>query len=205
MPRPEPAEPQRVVVGITGASGAVYALRLVEVLLARGLEVHLVASAAGRQVIQAELPERAGSAEQIFTDLPRQRLRTYHEKDFFAPFCSGSFRFDAMVVIPASMGTVGAIASGYVANALHRGADVALKERRRLIVVPRETPLSPIHLRNLLALAEAGALILPPMPAFYNHPRGLADHVDFVVCRILDHLDIDNELSPRWGEERRDG
>ena len=193
--------PNRIVIGITGASGSIYAHRLVKQLLETKAEIHMVASSAGRQVIQQEIPQLAGSSEQIFADLPNSgSLHTYNEKDFFAPYCSGSFRFRAMVIVPASMGTIGAIASGYVYNGIHRAADVTLKEKRSLIVVPRETPLSTIHLKNLSVLAEAGAVILPPMPAFYNHPKTLDDHIDFVVCRILDQLGVDNSLSPRWKE-----
>ncbi len=192
---------RRIVVGVTGASGAILAYRLVSVLLERDFEVHLVASSAGRQVIRQEIPEHAGPAETVFSGLPAGRYHVHGEKDFFAPYCSGSFRFRAMVIVPATMGTVGAIASGYVGNGLHRGADVALKERIPLVIVPRETPLSTIHLRNLLAISEAGAVVLPPMPAFYTHPETIADQVDFIVARILDHLGIDNSLSPRWGED----
>ena len=196
-----PAAPQnRIVIGVTGASGALYAFRLVKALLTRDFEVHLVASSAGRQVIRQELPEHAGSSETVFTGLPDGRFHVYLEKDFFAPYCSGSFRFRAMVVIPATMGTVGAIASGAVTNAIHRAADVALKEKIPLVVVPRETPLSTVHLRNLLTLSEAGAVILPPMPAFYNAPESLGDHVDFIVSRVLDQLGIENDMTRRWGE-----
>ena len=190
----------RVVVGITGASGSIYAYRLLEELLSRDLEVFLIASNAGRQVVQHELPERAASSERVFSGLPDGRLRVYNEKDFFAPFCSDSFRPRATVIVPASMGTVGAIASGAAANSLHRAADVALKESRRLILVPRETPLSSIHLENLLRLSRAGAIILPPMPAFYNQPQDIDDQVDFIVSRMLDLMDIDNDLSTRWKE-----
>ena len=190
----------RVVVGITGATGAIYAHRLVEELLQRDLEVFMVASSAGRQVIQHELPEHSGSSEQIFANLPEGRLHVFHEKDFFAPYCSGTFRTRATVIVPASMGTVGAIASGTMTNALQRAADVALKEQRRLIVVPRESPLSSIHLENLLKLSRMGTTILPPMPAFYNAPRTIADQVDFLVSRVLDHMDLDNDLTTRWKE-----
>jgi len=201
---------ERIVVGVTGASGAIYAYRLVAELLTRGVEVHLVASNAGRQVIRQELPERAGSSETIFSGLPAGTLRVFNDKDFFAPYCSGSAPYRAVVVVPASMGTVGAIASGAGTNGIHRAADVALKEGTPLIVVPRETPLSVIHLRALLALAETGAVILPPMPAFYTQPRTIDDQVDFILCRILDRLGIDNDMAPRWAEEsgadgRREG
>jgi 4-hydroxy-3-polyprenylbenzoate decarboxylase len=188
-----------VVVGVTGASGAVYAQRLVQHLLAEGREVMLVVSGPGRLVIREELELEAG--KDPWGGENRHLLRTYAEKDFNAPFCSGSFAFAGMVVVPASMGTVGAIAGGVSLNSIHRGADVALKEGRPLIVVPREMPLSAIHLENLLRLARAGAVILPPAPAFYQHPRTLEDLVDFVVSRILDALGIENELFRRWGAE----
>lgn len=189
-----------MVVGVTGASGAIYAHRLTAELLRRGAEVFLAASSAGRQVIQEEIPELAGPADRIFARLPPGELRIFHEKDLFAPFCSGSFAFHGMAVVPASMGTIGALASGCVSNCIHRGAEVALKEKRPLVLVPRETPLSAIHLENLLRLARAGAVILPPMPAFYQHPRTIGDQVDFVVSRVLDHLGFDNDLFPRWTE-----
>jgi 4-hydroxy-3-polyprenylbenzoate decarboxylase len=187
-----------VVVGITGASGVVYARRLVEVLLDGGLEVLLVASASGQRLIREELPG-AADPDTIFRFSGRAP-RVYSEKDFGAPFCSGSFRFRGMAVVPASMGSIGAIASGVSMHSIHRGADVALKERRPLVVVPRETPLSTIHLENLLTLARAGAVVLPPSPAFYQGPATIEDQVDFVVSRILDHLGIPNRLYPRWRE-----
>lgn len=197
MSAPDPAG-SRIVIGVTGASGACYAQRLVQFLLTNGFEVLLAVSGAGRLVIAEELePMEAGDP---WGDTGRDRLRIFPEKDFGAPFCSGSYRFRGMVVIPASMGTVGAIAGGVTANNIHRGADVALKERRPLVLVPRETPLSAIHLENLLKLARAGAVILPPSPAFYQHPRTLDDQVDFVVSRVLDALGIDNQLFERWKE-----
>lgn len=189
---------KRVVVGVTGASGAVYAQRLIQFLLASGYEAHVVVSKAGRLVLAEELP----TAEETdpWGAASRERLLTYPEKDFNAPFCSGTFRLRGMVVVPASMGTVGAIANGVTINNIHRGADVALKEGRKLVVVPRETPLSVIHLENLLKLARAGAVVLPPAPAFYQKPRTIEDQVDFVVSRILDALGVENELFRRWGE-----
>lgn len=189
-----PRERDPVVVGVTGASGAIYAQRFVRLLLALGEEVHLAVSAAGRVVIAEEL----GRGGDPWGDEHRDRLHIHSERDFAAPYCSGSFRFRGMVIVPASMGTVGAIASGFAQNGIHRGAEVALKERRPLIVVPRETPLSVIHLENLLALARAGAVVLPPAPAFYQHPKSIDDLVDFIVSRILDALEIDNELYRRW-------
>jgi 4-hydroxy-3-polyprenylbenzoate decarboxylase len=192
-----------LVVGVTGASGVVYAQRLVRFLLETGHPVHLSVSAAGRMVIKEEL--RLPPGEDPWGRRNRERLRIFPEKDFFAPFCSGSFRFRAVALVPASMGSVGAIANGVCLNNIHRAADVALKERRRLVVVPRETPLTAIHLENLLRLARAGAVILPPSPAFYPLPANLDDSIDFVVSRILDALDIENSLFPRWREGEEHG
>jgi 4-hydroxy-3-polyprenylbenzoate decarboxylase len=184
-----------VVVGVTGASGAVYAQRTVRFLLEADHDVLLVVSKAGRMVLEQEL----GTGDP-WGDVNRDRLHCFPEKDWNAPFASGSFRFRGMVVIPASMGTVGAIARGVCINVIHRGADVALKERLPLVVVPRETPLSAIHLENLLTLARAGAIVLPPCPAFYQHPKTIEDQVDFVVSRVLDALGIENRLYRRWSE-----
>lgn len=191
------ARRKTIVVGVTGASGAVYAQRFVQHLLEAGHRVLLSVSKAGRLVISEELAIPSGGDP--WGERSREGLSMYSEKDFTAPFCSGSFRFDAMVIVPASMGTVGAVASGVSANNIHRGADVALKERIPLILVPRETPFSAIHLENLLRLARAGAVILPPSPAFYQKPRTLDDAVDFVVSRMLDACGIENRLFPRWG------
>jgi flavin prenyltransferase len=185
------------VVGVTGASGAVHARRLVEVLLARGEEVLLAATAAARRVIAEELPGGSDPAG-IFRFDGDLRPRVFAEDDLGAPFCSGSFRFRAMAIVPASMRTVGAIASGSGAGCIGRGADVALKERRPLVLVPRETPLSTIHLRNLLALARAGATVLPACPAFYHGPATIGDQVDFIVGRILEALGLEGGLRPGW-------
>ena len=187
-----------VIVGVTGASGIVYAQKLVQHLLKSERRVLLAMSSAARLVIKQELPIEAG--EDPWGDVNRDLLELVAEKDFNAPFCSGTFRFQGMVVVPASMGTVGSIASGVSINVIHRGADVCLKERRKLVVVPRETPFSTIHLENLLKLSQAGAVILPPSPAFYQHPKTLEDSVDFIVSRILDALELDNQLIDRWGE-----
>jgi 4-hydroxy-3-polyprenylbenzoate decarboxylase len=195
-----PAGAPRVVVGVTGASGALYAHRLVSELLTRDVEVHLVASSAARQVIREEIPELAAPASEIFAGLPPGRLRVFNEKDFFAPFCSGTFAVRAVVIVPATMGTIGAIAAGYVANSIHRAADVALKEGTRLVLVPRETPFSTIHLENLLRLSRAGATVVPANPAFYQKPQSIDDIIDFVVSRVLDQIGIANNLFPRWQE-----
>jgi 4-hydroxy-3-polyprenylbenzoate decarboxylase len=187
-----------VIVGVTGASGIVYAQKLVRHLLKSEHRVLLAMSSAARLVIKQELPAETGADP--WGDVNRELLELIPEKDFNAPFCSGTFRFQGMVVVPASMGTVGSIASGVSINVIHRGADVCLKERRKLVLVPRETPFSTIHLENLLKLSQAGAVILPPSPAFYQHPKTLEDSVDFIVSRILDALDLDNQLIDRWGE-----
>ncbi len=188
-----------IVVGVTGASGVVYAQRLVQVLLDEGQDVFLVASSAARRVIREELAGGADT-EHIFRFEGTARPLVFSERDFGAPFCSGSFRFRGMAIVPASMGTIGAIASGVSHHSIHRGADVALKERRPLVVVPRETPFSTIHLENLLTLARAGAVVLPPSPGFYHRPESIGDQVDFIVSRILDLLGVENALIRRWAD-----
>lgn len=185
----------RIVVAITGASGAIYGKRLLEVLREKDVEVYLIISNAGRLVVKEELrlaPE----------DLERLAVRAYDPEDLMAPLTSGSFKTEGMVVIPASMKTVASIASGYSDNLITRAADVALKEGRTLILVPRETPLSPVHLENLLKLSRMGVVILPAMPAFYHRPRRVEDLVDFIVGRILDQLGLDHDLYKRWGGGR---
>lgn len=182
---------RRIVVAITGASGAPYARRFVHWLAEKDFEVHLVASTAGRLVYGLE----TGTA--LEGDLP-ETVHLHGEKDFAAPFASGSCRTLGMVIVPCTMGTLGAIAGGLSTNLIHRAADVCLKERRPLVLVPRETPLNRIHLANMLRVCEAGGIILPPMPGFYHRPARVEDLVDFVVARILDQLDIPQDLTPPW-------
>lgn len=194
----------RVFLGITGASGAPYAARLLEALAAADCEIGLSASAAGVQVLATEL---YGDAR-----LPRDEtlarlvepaggaVRIYDPGDFTAPYASGSAKVDAYVICPCSMGTVGTIATGAMANLIHRAASVALKEGRRLVLVPRETPLSTIHLENMLRLRQAGAVILFAAPGFYHGAESLDDLVDFVVGRCLDQLGLENALVSRWGQ-----
>ena len=198
--------PREVALAITGASGGPYALRLLEELLGAGIGVHLMISAAGRMVLATEtgvnLPARpAETAARLAEryDAREGLLRAYAEGDWTAPVASGSNPPDAMVVCPCTMGTLAAIAGGFGRNLMDRAADVALKEGRKLIIVPRETPYSAIHLENMLKLARAGAVILPPNPGFYHEPASVEDLVDFVVARILDHLGVDNDLIARWG------
>ena len=196
------------IVAITGASGSVYGLRLVEQLLSAGHAVTLMVTRAGRDVMAFEtgfaMPDpAAGAAEAVlrFLELPATaQLRVPNTEDLFDATASGSARTDAMVVCPASMGFCGSIASGLAADLPERAADVMLKERTVLVLVPRETPFSLIHLRNLTSLAEAGAVIVPASPAFYHRPGSLDDLVNFVVGKVLDQLGVEHALFRRWGE-----
>ena len=189
----------RYIVGITGASGSAYAVRLLEELLRGGHEVHLVVSQTGQQVMEYETG-RTLSPE--FADAyPEGRLVIHPHDDLFASISSGSFRTDGMVVVPCSMTTLGEIASGSSRNLLGRAADVCIKERRKLVLVPRELPFSTIHLRNMLSLSEMGVVILPASPGFYHRPQSVKDIVDFIVSRILDSLGIENNLYPKWRQE----
>ena len=189
------------VLGLSGASGAILAERLVRFLLDAGHRVHLTASRTGRQVVHEELDLPPGGRG-IFPHLEHALLTEWGDRDFRAPFASGSAPIDGMAVIPCSLATVAAIAHGTSDNLLRRGADVMLKERRPLVLVPRESPLSVIHLRNLLAIAEAGAVVIPPVLTFYHHPgKDIDGQVDFVVSRVLDHLGVENRLFARWSEE----
>ena len=195
-----------LVLAMTGASGAPYGVRLLEVLLAAGRTVHLTLSPAGVQVLEQEMDRRVNLDHFRLEDLlgktavnPNQ-VHYHHYMDFRAGIASGSFLTSGMVVCPCSMGTAGAIAQGLSQNLIHRAADVHLKERRPLILVPRETPLHLGQLRNLTACAEIGAIVLPAMPGFYTRPQSLADAVDFVVARICDQLGVEHRLSRRWGE-----
>jgi 4-hydroxy-3-polyprenylbenzoate decarboxylase len=193
-----------LVVGLTGASGAAYALRLLDVLLRSGRTVHLTMSPAAAEVFALEAGRTVDLARfepaALLGDGDFANLRYHHYRDFTAGIASGSFLTAGMVVCPCSMGTVAAVAHGLSENLIHRAADVHLKERRKLVLVPRETPLGLVQLRNLTALAEAGAVVLPAMPAFYTHPRTVEDMVDFVVGRVCDQLGVEHRLSKRWGE-----
>ncbi len=182
----------RLIVAITGASGSLYAQRLLDALDPAEHEIHLLLSRYAQAVIQEELPQGL----QLKPGVQQHGLRSMN-----VPFASGSNSADAMVVIPCSMGTLGRIAHGLSEDLLLRAADVMLKERRRLIIVPRETPLNLIHLRNLELLFLAGALILPANPSFYSRPATVEAVADTVVARVLDHLTIPNTLQPRWREE----
>jgi 4-hydroxy-3-polyprenylbenzoate decarboxylase len=194
----------RVFLGVTGASGAPYAKRLLDALAGAGCEVGLCASGAGVEVIATEIYKDATlSREDVlerFVGEARDQVTVYGINDWKSPYASGSAKVDAYVVCPCSMSTVGTLATGAMANLIHRAASVALKERRTLVLVPRETPLSSIHLRGLATLNEAGAVILFAAPGFYHGAETVDDLVDFVVARALDQLGIDNALVRRWGQ-----
>ena len=197
---------RRVALAITGASGAVYGLRVLEELVRdESLEVHLTLSSAAQKVLAAEHGIKIDLQKFRVGDLGVKNAdrAIYHDcANVGAPLASGSFRVQAMAIVPCSMGCIGAIAHGVSDDLIQRAADVMIKERRRLVVVPRETPLSPIHLENLLTLSKLGVVVLPASPGFYGRPKSVSEMVDFVVARVLDHLDVEHELGPRWGEER---
>lgn len=201
-----------LVVALTGASGMPYGLRLLEVLLRAGRHIHLTLSPAAVEVLTQETDRRVRLHPFDLRDLLGEaaepafggQVHYYHYQDFRAGIASGSFLTGGMVICPCSMGTAAAVAHGLSQNLIHRAADIHLKERRRLILVPRETPLNLVQLRNLAACVEAGAVVLPAMPAFYTRPRSLEDAVDFIVGRICDQLGVAHELLRRWGEQRGD-
>lgn len=204
------------IVGITGASGILYGVRLVQVLQEIGYPLEIVISESARLVIREEL----GIAPKSFTrpeDLEAlfgssKGIQVHSPKDFTAPIASGSYPVQGMVIVPCSMGTLGAIASGVNQNLIHRAADCVLKEGRKLVMVPRETPLNAIHLENMLKLARLGVSMVPAMPGFYSGIQSVQDMVDFLVGKILDQIGISNALYPRWtgtlsgvrGEEKHD-
>lgn len=201
-----PRTPRRVVVAWSGASGIGYGLRLVEVLLAAGVQVELVYSAVTQVVARQELDLALPAAPEAAAALLRERfavgeaLQVYGREAWFAPIASGSNAADAMVVCPCSMGTLASIAQGLAKNLIDRAADVMLKERRPLVLVPRETPLSAIHLENMLRLARAGACVLPANPGFYHRPQRVEDLIDFIVMRVCDQIGLETGLLARWGE-----
>ncbi|MBK8892483.1 MAG: UbiX family flavin prenyltransferase [Dechloromonas sp.] len=197
-----------ICLALTGASGMPYGLRLLEYLLAAGCRVQLLYSQAAqvvaRQEMDLELPSRPAETKAAllarYPAVDPEKLFVFGREEWFAPVASGSNPPDAMVICPCSMGTLAAIAQGLADNLIERAADVVLKEGRKLILVPRETPLSAIHLENMLRLARAGAVILPPSPGFYHRPENVAEVVEFVVARVLDQLAVPHALMQRWGE-----
>lgn len=196
-----------VTLAITGASGAQYGLRLLECLLAANVRVYLLISTAAQTVIATETDEELPAEFSAWSDYFQQRfspaagqLKLFARDDWFAPVASGSSAPSSMVICPCSTGTLSAIATGASNNLIERAADVALKERRQLILVPRETPYSQIHLQNMLTLTQIGAVILPASPGFYQRPQQIGQLIDFVVARILDQLGVAQNLQARWGE-----
>ena len=196
----------RVFLGITGASGAPYAARLLEALAEAGCDVGVCASRAGVEVLATELYREARlSPDETLarlTEPVRAAVTLHDERDWRAPYASGSAHVDAYVICPCSMGTLGAIAAGTMSNLIQRAASVALKEGRKLVLVPRETPLSTIHLENMLRVRQAGAVVLFAAPGFYHGAETVGDLVDFVVARCLDQLGLEHALSRRWGQSR---
>jgi len=193
-------------VAISGASGAPYAYRVLETLVKGGHDIFLCISGEGLSILADETDLKLkGSETDIQFALENHfktkegQIRYYDENYMYATIASGSVKVDAMVVVPCSMKTLASIANGFASNLIERAADVMIKEKRKLVLVPRETPLSAIHLRNMLALAELGCHIIPAMPAFYHHPKHVSDMVNFIAGRVLDSMGVENELSPRWG------
>jgi flavin prenyltransferase len=202
-----PDWPRTITVALTGASGAHYGLRLIECLIRSGIRVYLLISQAAQVVVKMEtgleLPARANEAESFLSErfqaAPGQ-LRVFGRQEWTAPVASGSHPAEAMVVCPCTTGTLGRLAAGLSSCLIERAADVSLKERRPLILVVRETPFSTIHLENMLRLAQAGAIIMPANPGFYDNPSRIEDIVDFMVARVLDHLGVSHQLVKRWGD-----
>lgn len=198
-----------ICLALTGASGMPYGLRLLDCLLAAGCKVQLLYSQAAqvvaRQEMAVDLPSRPSEAKAAllarFPHADPDKLAVYGREEWFAPVASGSNPPEAMIICPCSMGTLAAIAQGLADNLIERAADVVLKEGRKLVLVPRETPFSAIHLENMLRLSRVGAVILPPSPGFYQHPQSVQDIVDFVVARVLDQIGVPHALMQRWGEE----
>ena len=195
---------KKIIVAICGASGSIYGIRLLKALLNKPVNVYLIISNAGLEILKYE----NGYSGKDLTSFLKDKgvvihkdagLNIYEQDDLFAPPASGSFRHDGMVIAPCSMKTLAAIASGIADNLIHRAADVNLKEKRPLILLPRETPLSIIHLKNMYVAAKAGATIMPPSPSFYSNPKNISDLVDTVIARVLDHLKIEQDLVKEWG------
>lgn len=198
---------QKIAIGITGASGSIYAVRLLEELLKQEVELHLVMSDAAKVVFATELdltiPQDLTASKEFFYkkfNTDSQKLKIYDAKDWFSPIASGSANINAMLIVPCSSGALSAIATGASNNLMERGADVCLKERRKLILLTRETPLNQIHLENMLKITQMGGIIMPASPGFYNNPKQIGDLIDFIVARILSQLGLDQKLVNAWGD-----
>jgi len=196
---------KRLIVGITGASAGVYGVRLLQVLTEQqDIEIHLTISSSGARALSEELQLEVNLNNfklESLIGVSSPRVIYHHESDIGASIASGSFRTEGMIVVPCSMGTVASIAAGISRNLIQRAADVCIKERRKLVIVPRETPLSSIHLENMLKLSRVGVCVLPAMPGFYHFPKTVDDQINFVVTKILDQFGIDSGLTQRWKEE----
>ena len=195
---------KRLIVGITGASGVIYGVRLLEVLTQYNeYEIHLTISNSGATALWEELQIRVDLDHFCLESLigrSADRVIYHHQSDIAAAIASGSFRTEGMIIAPCSMGTIGSIAAGISRNLIHRAADVCIKERRKLVLVPRETPLSSIHLENMLKLSQLGVVVLPAMPGFYHFPQTVDDQINFVITKLLDQFGIDTGLIRRWKE-----
>lgn len=192
---------KKLIVAITGASGVIYAKRLLEILSQRNFEIHLTISEAGAIIIQNELDIEINLTDiklEFLIGFPTKNITYHHFSDITAAISSGSYRTEGMAIVPCSMNTLGAIAAGISNNLIHRAADVCIKENRKLVLVPRETPLSSIHLENMLKLSKLDVCILPAMPGFYHKPHTIDEQVDFIVCKILDQFGIENNIIRRW-------
>lgn len=194
---------KKIVVGITGASGSIYAKRLIEVLVDEGIQVHVIATAKGEQVFSYELSLNFNT---WIGDLAKKysNIKLEDNNNLFSGVASGSNKYDAVIILPCSMGTLAEISHGLSKNLLCRVADVALKENRKLIIVPRETPLNTIHLENMCRLSKMGVGIIPAMPGFYHHPSNIDDIVDFLIGKILDYLNIENKLFKKWEDTQHE-
>ena len=195
---------KKIIVAICGASGSIYGIRLLKALLNKPVNIYLIISNAGLEILKYENGYRGKDLASFLKDKgvvihKDAGLNIYEQDDLFAPPASGSFRHDGMVIAPCSMKTLAAIASGVADNLIHRAADVSLKEKRPLIMLPRETPLSAIHIKNMYKLAMSGATIMPPSPSFYFNPKNISDLVDTVIARVLDHLKIKQDIVKEWG------
>ncbi len=195
---------KKIIVAICGASGSIYGIRLLKALLSKPVNIYLIISNAGMEILKYENSYSGKDLTSFLKDKgvvihKDAALNIYEQDDFFAPPASGSFRHDGMVIAPCSMKTLAAIASGMADNLIHRAADVSLKEKRPLILLPRETPLSVIHIKNMHKAAMSGATIMPPSPSFYFNPKTISDLVDSVIARVLDHLKIKHDLFREWG------
>ena len=185
---------KRIVVGISGSSGSILGIRLLEFLWSENYETHLIVSSPAASIIPHETDYNVADVKKLAT-------KVYENTDLFAPIASGSFKTEGMVIIPCSMKTLAGIASGYSDNLMLRAADVCLKERRKLVLVVRETPLSLIHIKNMKTVTKAGAVVLPPMLSFYPKPKTVEDMVNIILGTVLDVMGIDNKLHERWGEK----